>query len=64
MWIYGGIKALLPRELGEWVRDAWYAANTMHRNFYENLADHRDVEKALEKVAELVKIITEKLSKS
>lgn len=61
LWRY---KSIVAEELGDWVRDVWYAANTMHRNFYENLADHRDVEKALEKVAELVKIIAEKLSKS
>ena len=49
LWRY---KSVVAEELGDWVRDVWFAANTMHRNFYENLADHRDVEKALEKVAE------------
>ena len=61
LWRY---KSVVAEELGDWVRDVWYAANTMHRNFNENLADHRDIEKALEKVAEPVKIIAEKLSKS
>ncbi len=58
LWRY---KSVVAEELGDWVRDAWYAANTMHRNFYENLADRKDVEKALSEVSRLVKAIAEKL---
>ncbi len=54
LWVY---KSCLVMEFGEWVRDVWYAANTMHKNFYENLADKGDVENALKHVEKLVKTI-------
>jgi hypothetical protein len=37
----------IVEELGDWVNDAWNAANAMHINFYEGWADARSVERAL-----------------
>jgi hypothetical protein len=38
---------MIAEELGDWVDDAWNAANAMHINFYEGWADERSVERAL-----------------
>jgi uncharacterized protein (UPF0332 family) len=40
-------KSRIAEELGDWVDDAWNAANAMHINFYEGWADARSVERAL-----------------
>ncbi len=54
LWVY---KSRVALELGDWVRDVWAHANTMHKNFYEDLADKEDVEKALSMVEKLVESI-------
>ncbi|RLF09495.1 MAG: hypothetical protein DRJ62_06605 [Thermoprotei archaeon] len=58
LWKY---KSKVAKELGEWVRDAWMYANSMHRNFYEGEADKEDVEKSLRLVERLVKTITKRV---
>ncbi|NPA05399.1 MAG: HEPN domain-containing protein [Crenarchaeota archaeon] len=52
LWQY---KDRLRDELGEWVYDAWMAANGMHTCFYEGWCTRRDVEEALKQVERLVK---------
>ncbi|MEM1598945.1 MAG: PaREP1 family protein [Pyrobaculum sp.] len=42
LWRY---KSKMADELGEWVRDVWNSANSMHINFYEGWADKGDVER-------------------
>ncbi|MEM2685693.1 MAG: PaREP1 family protein, partial [Candidatus Bathyarchaeia archaeon] len=59
LWTY---KNEVVKELGEWVRTAFMKADSMHKNFYENLATKEDVKDALEEVNKLVSSLGEKLS--
>jgi len=56
LWEY---RRLLERELGEWVYNAWMAANGMHTCFYEGWCAREDVEKALRLVGRLVEAVSE-----
>jgi HEPN domain-containing protein len=50
-------KSRIAEELGDWVDDAWNAANAMHVNFYEGWADARSVERALGWVVRFVEAV-------
>ncbi|HID17589.1 TPA: hypothetical protein EYP26_04775 [Candidatus Bathyarchaeota archaeon] len=52
LWIY---KNKVAQGLGEWVKAAFRQADSMHKNFYENLATKEDVEGVLKEVERLVK---------
>ena len=54
LWAY---KNEVAKELGDWVRAVFRQADSMHRNFYENLATREDVEDALREVEKLVEAI-------
>ncbi len=54
LWEY---KDKIAAELGEWVRDVWNAANSMHVCFYEGWCTWEDVEKAYGKVERLVEAV-------
>ncbi len=54
LWRY---KSIVANEFGDWVRDAWLMAYSMHKNFYEGHADREDIERALLAVEKLVKTI-------
>ena len=57
LWMY---KNEIAKELGDWVRITFKLADSMHKNFYENLATKEDVEDVIKEVEKLV----EKVSKS
>ena len=59
LWEY---RRKLEAELGDWVYDAWMAANGMHTCFYENWCDKRDVEKALKAVRKLVEEVKQRIT--
>jgi len=44
--------------LGDWVRDAFLKADSMHKNFYEGLATREDVEDSLKEVEKLVSAVS------
>lgn len=54
LWAY---KNEVAKELGDWVRAVFRQADSMHRNFYENLATREDVEDALREVEKLVETV-------
>ena len=58
LWVY---KNEVARELGEWIRIAFKLADSMHKNFYENLATKEDVEDVLKEVEKLVSAISKTL---
>ena len=58
LWEY---KRKLEKELGEWVYDAWMAANGMHTCFYEDWCTKEDVEEALIRVRKLVEEIKQRV---
>ncbi|MHA1709869.1 MAG: PaREP1 family protein [Candidatus Baldrarchaeia archaeon] len=58
LWQY---KSILAGELGDWVRDSWLIADSMHKNFYENEADRNDVARALQHVKKLVEAVWRKI---
>ena len=58
LWRY---KNEVARELGEWVRAVFRQADSMHRNFYENVATREDVEDTLREAEKLVKTIIKAL---
>jgi len=58
LWKY---KNEVARELGEWVRAVFRQADSIHRNFYENVATREDVEDTLREVEKLVKTIIKAL---
>ncbi len=60
LWIY---KNEVARELGEWVRSVFRQADSMHKNFYENMATREDIEDSLKEVEKLVKAIAKTLRK-
>ena len=55
LWVY---KNEIAKEIGDWVRIVFKLADSMHKNFYENLATREDVEDVLKEVKKLVKSIT------
>ncbi|RJX15273.1 hypothetical protein CW703_06955 [Candidatus Bathyarchaeota archaeon] len=61
LWVY---KNEVARELGEWVKTVFRQADSMHKNFYENLATKEDVEDVLREIEKLVKTISDHLRKS
>ncbi|MEB3846488.1 MAG: PaREP1 family protein [Desulfurococcales archaeon] len=56
-------KRRLEDELGEWVSDAWYAANTMHICFYESWCKEKDIATAQKRVEKLVKEVASLVKK-
>jgi hypothetical protein len=58
LWLY---KDEVANDLGDWIRDAFLMADSMHKNFYEGLATAKDVAVALGEVEKLVKAIREVL---
>jgi uncharacterized protein (UPF0332 family) len=54
LWLY---KNEIARELGEWVKIVFRQADSMHKNFYEDLATREDVEDVLKEVKKLVTTI-------
>ncbi|ABN70611.1 PaREP1/PaREP8 domain containing family protein [Staphylothermus marinus F1] len=61
LWEY---KDKLVIELGEWVYDAWMAANGMHTCFYEGWCSARDVEIAIKHIEKLVNAVKETMNKT
>ncbi|RLF10220.1 MAG: hypothetical protein DRJ69_03415 [Thermoprotei archaeon] len=59
MWEYIEV---LASDIGEWVRDAWYAGNAMHICFYEGWCKPSQVEAAIRHVEKLVREAKAKLS--
>ena len=55
LWMY---KNEIAKEIGDWIRIVFKLADSMHKNFYENLATREDVEDVLKEVKKLVKSIT------
>jgi len=60
LWAY---KNEVAEELGSWVRTAFKLADSMHKNYYENLATKEDVEDALGEVRRLVGAVAGTLGK-
>jgi hypothetical protein len=60
LWTY---KNEVAEELGSWVRTAFKLADSMHKNYYENLATREDVEDALGEVRRLVGAVAGALGK-
>jgi len=58
LWEYS---LTVARELGEWVREAWFAAVSMHTCFYEGWCGREHIEGALKIVGKLVEAVAEKL---
>lgn len=58
LWIY---KDEVAKELGDWIRGVFRQADSMHKNFYENLATKKDVEDVLKEVERLVRVISKAL---
>ena len=58
LWVY---KNEVAREIGEWVRIAFKLADSMHKNFYENLATKEDIQDSLKEVKKLIKTISKAL---
>ena len=58
LWEY---KNEIARELGEWVRAVFRQADSMHKNFYEDVATRGDVEDTLRDVEKLVTTIIKAL---
>ena len=58
LWEY---KNEVAKELGEWVRAVFRQADSMHRNFYEDVATREDVEDTLKDVEKLVTTIIKAL---
>ena len=58
LWEY---KNEIARKLGEWVRAVFRQADSMHKNFYEDVATREDVEDTLRDVEKLVTTIIKAL---
>ena len=58
MWEYVEV---LVVNMGEWVRDVWYAGNAMHICFYEGWCKPGQVEAAIKHVERLVKEVKARL---
>jgi len=61
LWIY---KNEVAKEIGEWVRIVFKLADSMHKNFYENLATKEDIEDVLKEVRKLINAISKALKQS
>ena len=59
MWEYVEV---LVGDVGEWVRDAWYAGNAMHTCFYEGWCKPGQVEAAMKRVEKLLKEIKARMN--
>jgi len=59
MWDYVEV---LVGDVGEWVRDAWYAGNAMHICFYEGWCKPGQVEAAMKRVEKLLEEIKAKMN--
>jgi len=59
MWEY---KDRMAHELGEWIREAWLAANAMHICFCEGWCTKADVEVAYKYVKRLVEEVRERIA--
>jgi len=60
LWLY---KNEMAKELGDWVRAVFRQADSMHKNFYEELATREDVEDSLKEVEKLVTAISRLIEK-
>ncbi len=58
LWMY---KNEVAKELGDWVRITFKLADSMHKNFYENLATKEDVEDVIKEVEKLVEKVTKSI---
>ncbi len=58
LWEYS--KKLIE-ELGEWVYDAWMAANGMHTCFYEGWCTDKHVEEALKRIEKLINEVEKRI---
>ncbi len=58
LWLYS---KRIMEEFGEWVYDAWMAANGMHTCFYEGWCIKEHVEHALKRVRRLVEEVANKV---
>ncbi len=56
-----GYKEKVSKELGEWVREAWIMASSMHICFYEGWCARGDVEITCRHVERLVKEVEERI---
>ena len=48
----------VAKKIGGWVRIVFKLVDSMHKNFYENLATKEDIEDVLKEVRKLIKAIT------
>ena len=60
LWEY---KERLSKEIGEWVREVWMMASSMHICFYEGWCTERDIEVTYKHVEKLVKEIEGRIRK-
>ena len=60
LWKY---KDVVAGDLGEWVRDAWNAGNSMHTCFYEGWCTEDDVKSSLAKIEKLVGEVATRIRK-
>ena len=58
LWLY---KNEVAKELGDWVRIVFKLADSMHKNFYEDLATREDVEDVLREVRKLVEAVAKSI---
>jgi len=58
LWEY---KDVVVKEIGEWVKNSWFAASSMHMCFYEGWCTKTDVERALKEVEKIVEEISKKI---
>lgn len=58
LWEYSEV---VEEELGNWVYDAWMAANGMHTCFYEGWCTEKKVREAIERVERLVNEIAKRI---
>ncbi|BEP17304.1 PaREP1 family protein [Pyrofollis japonicus] len=61
LWEY---RRTIEKELGDWVYDAWMAANGMHTCFYEGWCSAEDVREAIKRVRRLVDEVASRIKKS
>ena len=47
----------MAREIGKWIRDAFYAGHAMHTCFYEGWCNEEDVGEAFERIERLVRVV-------
>jgi len=54
---------VITKEFGEWVRESWFAAVSMHTCFYEGWCKGEHVEGALKAVRRLVEAVAEEVAR-